>query len=103
MTLHGTTWAAARLTAWEAAYRGIRLPLDVVRRGMAYHSAHYFPVALLTLMTTSGYSALLRLGVWTEQTLPTYMYVLCAEVIIFAAYLFQTYWIGMRNMMYANR
>ena len=26
-----------------------------------------------------------------------------AEVIIAAAYLFKTYWIGMRNMMYANR
>ena len=32
-----------------------------------------------------------------------YLYVLSAEVIIGAIYLFQTYWIGMRNMMYANR
>ena len=34
---------------------------------------------------------------------PTYLYVLSAEVIAGAFYLFWTYWIGMRNMMYANR
>ena len=33
----------------------------------------------------------------------TYLYVICAEVILAAVYLFKTYWIGMRNMMYANR
>ena len=32
-----------------------------------------------------------------------YLYVLGAEVIVAAAYLFHTYWIAMRNMMYANR
>jgi len=29
--------------------------------------------------------------------------VLSAEVVISAAYLFKTYWTGMRNMMYASR
>ena len=32
-----------------------------------------------------------------------YLYVLAGEVVVTAIYLFQTYWIGMRNMMYANR
>ena len=27
----------------------------------------------------------------------------CGEVVLGAVYLFQTYWIGMRNIMYANR
>ena len=36
---------AARLTAWEARYRGIRLPLPVVRRAMNYHLASCLPVA----------------------------------------------------------
>ena len=32
----------------------------------------------------------------------TYLYALCGEVVVGALYLFRTYWIGMRNMMYAN-
>jgi len=32
----------------------------------------------------------------------TYLYVLSAEVVLAALYLFWTYWIGMRNMMFAN-
>ncbi|MEA2735292.1 MAG: hypothetical protein QOE14_1743, partial [Humisphaera sp.] len=101
--LHLTTWAATKLTAWEAAYRGLRLPLGVVRRGMAYHAAHYLPVALLTLATIGSYYVLLRSGRLSYGTLTTYLYVLCGEVVVAAAYLFHTYWIGMRNMMYANR
>ena len=101
--LWATTWAAARLTAWEAAYRGLRLPLRVVDRGLYYHAAHYLPVALGTLLIIGGYALLLRMRVLTENTLTTYLYVLCAGVIAAAAYLFHTYWIGMRNMMYANR
>ena len=33
----------------------------------------------------------------------SYLIVLCVEVIAAAVYLFITYWIGMKNMMYANR
>jgi len=32
-----------------------------------------------------------------------YLYILSAQVVISAIYLFTTYWTGMRNMMYANR
>lgn len=101
--LAGTTRLAARLTNWEASYRGIRLPLNVVLRGMYYHAAHYTPVALLALMTVLGYQLLLKTGRLDLQSANAYLYVLCGEVIVFAAYLFHTYWIGMRNMMYANR
>jgi hypothetical protein len=99
----GVTWLAARLTTWEATYRGIRLPVAVVLRGMYYHTAHYVPVAVVAFATVSGYWLLNRARVLDLTTASTYLYVLCAQVIACAAYLFHTYWIGMRNMMYANR
>ena len=102
-TLWGTTWAAARLTAWEANYRGIRLPIHVVRRGMYYHAAHYLPVGVVALAIVGGYAVALRYGFIAANMVTTYLYTLCAAVIVAAAYLFHTYWIGMRNMMYANR
>ena len=92
-----------RLTAWEANYRGIRLPLPVVTRGMYYHAAHYLPVALCAAATVLSFAVLLYNRLIDYQMLTPYLYVICAEVIIAAAYLFKTYWIGMRNMMYANR
>ena len=103
LTLWLTTMAAARLTAWEANYRGIRLPLPVIRRGMYYHAAHYLPVAFLTLAIVTGYAVALRYDYAGVNTITTYLYTLCAAIIVAAAYLFHTYWIGMRNMMYANR
>jgi hypothetical protein len=91
---------AARLTTWEATYRGIRLPLGVVRRGLDYHAAHYLPVALLAAATVVIFRlVLLHRPQWAMQ----YIYTLSAEVILAAIYLFLTYWKGMRNMMYASR
>jgi hypothetical protein len=97
------TLIAARLTAWEAAYRGLRMPRDAVLRGLYYHAAHYLPVAFVAMATVLGYRWMVERELTTLQTLPTYLYVLSAEVIAGAFYLFWTYWIGMRNMMYANR
>jgi hypothetical protein len=101
--LLGTTWLAAKLTYWEATYRGIRLPLSVVLRGMYYHAAHYVPVAVLAAATVLGYRLLQLTGNTSPATVVEYLYVLSGEVILCAFYLFETYWIGMRNMMYANR
>jgi hypothetical protein len=101
--LDGITRLAARLTNWEATYRGIRLPYDIVLRGMYYHAAHYVPVALAAAVTVVGYQILLTLRVVSPLTSDRYLYVLSAQVILSAVYLFHTYWIGMRNMMYANR
>jgi hypothetical protein len=104
LMLDGLTRLAARLTNWEARYRGYRLPYDVVLRGMYYHAAHYVPVALGASATVIGYFTLVFVVGWSVNfTIDRYTYVLCAEVVLFAAYLFYTYWIGMRNMMYANR
>jgi hypothetical protein len=102
-SLLSITRIAARLTNWEATYRGYRLPMSVVIRGMNYHAAHYFPVALIALITVAGYRALVQFHAVTLESAVTYLYVLAGEVIVGAVYLFQTYWIGMRNMMYANR
>ena len=98
-----TTRLAARLTHWEASYRSIRLTLPVVRRGLQYHAVHYLPVAAAAALTVVGYGWLVRHRVIDPvATTPTYLYVLSAEVVIAAIYLFKTYWIAMRNMMYAN-
>ena len=99
LAITATVHLAARLTAWEAAYRGFRLPHPVVLRALYYHSAHLLPVALLAFITCAGYDLLFR----QRFIEPIYTYTVCGEVIVAAAYLFNTYWIGMRNLMYANR
>jgi hypothetical protein len=101
--LWGTTRFAARLTAWEAAYRGIRLPLPVVLRGLYYHAAHLLPVALLAFVTVAGNSLLLRYRPQVGLFAVRYLLILCLEVLLAAGYLFKTYWTGMKNTMYANR
>lgn len=101
--LNLTTRLAARLTTWEASYRGYRLPIEVVLRGMYYHAAHYLPVAAVACATVLGFIAALDRGLLGPQHLTTYLYVLSAEVVLAAGYLFSTYWTGMRNMMYANQ
>jgi len=100
--MEGITRLATKLTAVEATYLGFRLPRGVVMRGLYYHAAHYLPVAVATLVTVGGYRVMLQNGV-SPATGTTYLYVLCAQVVLSAGYLFQTYWIGMKNMMYANR
>jgi hypothetical protein len=94
---------ATGLTVWEAAYRGFRLPYPVVLRALHYHAAHTFPVALLVLLTVGGYSWLQSTGYFQVTSAPGYLYVLSGEVFVTATYLFYTYWIAMRNLMYANR
>jgi hypothetical protein len=99
----GLTSLAARLTTWEASFWGYRLPLPVVLRGLYYHAAHFLPVGVLAAGSVVGYKILFDQH-WFEATSATaYLYVLCAEVIVAAGYLFQTYWIGMKATMYANR
>jgi len=96
---------AAKLTTWEATYRGYRLPYPIVLRGLYYHAAHYLPVAIAAALVVEGYQLLLLIeGAALPINSPIdYLYVLAGLVILSAIYLFQTYWIGMRNMMYVNR
>ena len=98
------TQLAAKLTHWEATYRGLRLALPVVTRGLDYHSAHYLPVAVITLATVATYRFIqFAHPLYGYEHGTIYLYVLSGEVIVAAGYLFNTYWIGMRNMMYANQ
>ena len=103
LALNITTRIAAKLTTMEATYRGLRLPYPIVLRGLYFHAAHYFPVAAAALIAVVGYQVLLAVHASTGESAVKYLYVLCGLVIVSAIYLFQTYWIGMRNMMYANR
>jgi hypothetical protein len=97
------THVAARLTTWEAGYRGLRLPLPTVLRGLHYHAVHYLPVGILAAGTVLGYQLALARG-WASGTSGAiYLYILSAEVVVAAGYLFSTYWTAMRNLMYANR
>ncbi len=98
-----TTRIAARLTNYEATYRGLRLPREVVLRGLDYHAAHYLPVALVAVATVVGYRVALGYSSRLMDWGTTYLYTLCVEVVLAAAYLFNTYWIAMRKMMYASR
>jgi hypothetical protein len=102
IVLLALTHLASRLTTWEATYRGLRLPLVAVKRGMHFHAAHYLPVAMVAVVTVLGYDFLLARHVLSGLSAMPYLYVICGEVIVGALYLFRTYWIGMRNMMYAN-
>ena len=103
LALDWITRLAAKLSSWEASYRGLRLPYPVVLRGLYFHAAHYLPVAALAAVTVVTFQVLLQLLVLSPDSTSRYLYLLCAEVIGSAAFLFHTYWIGMRNMMFANR
>lgn len=94
----------ARVTAFEAAYRGLRLPRDVVRRAMDYHAVHLLPPALLGMATTGIYAEIHDRDPTLAASLAVpYIYTLAGEVVLAAAYLFRTYWTAMRNVMYGNR
>jgi hypothetical protein len=101
-----TNHAAARLTAWEARLRGYRLPMPTIQRAMHYHAPHYLPPALLVLSIVAAMHLLAVSGVtgyYSPLAARNYLYSLSAAVIASAFYLFWTYWIAMRNILYANR
>lgn len=97
------TRLAAWLSAIEAKYWGMRLPYQVVSRGLAFHTAHYLPVGLLAALVVWGFRLLLIFQITDHRSDTYYLYALSAVVLLSAGYLFSTYWIGMRNMMHANR
>jgi hypothetical protein len=102
VALAATNWLAAWLTHWEATYRGLRLPITAVRRAMDYHAAHYLPVAAIAAAAVWIFTALNDANRLHDRGMMVYFYVLSAEVIVAAVYLFVQYWTAMRNVMYAN-
>jgi hypothetical protein len=99
----GVTHLAAWLTAWEARWRGLRLPQAVVLRGMCYHSAQLLPVAATLLLIVAVNRILWTVGFAGYESLIAYLVILSAAAVLGAIYLFWTYWIGMRNMLFANQ
>ena len=93
---------AARLTAFEARQRGLRLPLPVVRRCLAYQSACLVVVALVVLAYVAVAAVLLESGAVGGEWVTWYVYGLAALVPAAGVYLFLTYWAAMRAVMYAN-
>jgi hypothetical protein len=100
--LTATSWLATRLTAFESKYHGLRLPQPVVQRLMNYHTACYLPVSLTAALYIAAARTLIATGILGPSFILNYLYLLCAFVIFSAAYLFWTYWMAMKNAMYAN-
>src|SRR5258706_3495786 len=86
LLLWGTTKLAARLTAWEAAYRGYRLPLPVVLRSLYYHAAHYLPVSIIAFLTVAANSLAVHSRWMSEGTAVRYLLILSVEVFLAAGY-----------------
>jgi hypothetical protein len=103
LTLHFITRLASALTHWEGTYWGYRLPPAVVRRVMNFHSAQLLPVAVVALLTVVTYRMMLATRVIDGRYGVPYLVVISIEVLLAAGYLFRTYWIAMKNIMYANR
>lgn len=101
-SLTATSWAATRLTAFESKYHGLRLPLPVVSRLMNFHTACYLPVSLAAIAYIATTRSLIGLTILDPSFILNYLYILCSFVILAAAYLFWSYWIAMKNSMYAN-
>lgn len=98
----GITHLASWLTAWEARWRGLRLPHGVVLRGLCYHSAQLLPVATTLLLLVVANRLLWALGYVSYENLVAYLIILSGAAVLGAVFLFWTYWIGMRNMLFAN-
>jgi hypothetical protein len=103
LLMRGVTWLASLLTALEARYWGIRLPLPAVTRALQFHTPHYLPVGIVAVVIVWGYQILLFFDIIGYETGAWYVYTLCGAVVLSAWYLFRTYWIAMRSIMYANR
>ena len=103
LTLKTITKLASYLTRLEGAFWGYRMPAIAVRRAMHYHSAQLLPVAVVFFVYMIGYRTLQDLGVFQVTAQVPYLYILSGLVVVAAIYLFRTYWIAMKNIMYANR
>ncbi len=103
IALGGITKLASVLTRVEGGYWGYRMPGGAVRRVMNFHTAQLLPVAVVAFLTVSIYSVLrstnILNGLWDIK----YLVIISIEVLLGAGYLFRTYWIAMKNIMYANR
>lgn len=92
-----------RLTSIEARFWGIRLPLGVVERVLKFHRASLVPAWLTGLVIAGVAWAGFGTGLIGPGWIVTYLYVLSVASILCVLYLFRSYWLAMRAVMYANR
>jgi len=104
----GHLWAAvdhvalaARLTAWEAAYRGLRLPRRVGATRTALSFGALPAGGAAGVSDRRRHQVLIYIDPSIDRIGMRYLYVLCGEVILGAA-ICQHLLDGMRNLMYAN-
>ncbi len=99
----GVRRLAGQLTALEAGWRGVRLPLPVVQTTLAYHSVHLLPPVLAVNAVVLGNLLLLAAGlVDATSHAEAYLYVLSGTIVVAAGYAFGTYWLAMKRVMHAN-
>jgi len=103
LALGTITQLASALTRLEGGYWGYRMPGPAVRRVMNFHTAQLLPVSLVALLTVACYSVARATDVLSGLYDIKYLVVVSIEVLLGAGYLFRTYWIAMKNIMYANR
>jgi hypothetical protein len=90
---------ASRLTSFEGTYRGLRMPLPIVRRVMNYHQATLIVPAFIAMCITLVPHFFANATWYTDMR---YLYTLSGVVVVGAGYLFMSYWGAMRRVMYAN-
>ena len=90
------------LTAAEGKFWGLRMPRGIVRRVIHYWTPHvalasvvmsFVPLAYLLMLASNN-----RAGLYMAE----YLYVLSGMVVVAAIYLFKTYWVAMKAIMYGN-
>jgi hypothetical protein len=92
----------AYLSAAEGRYWGLRLPRGIVRRVLHYWTVHAAAASIVISFVPLAYLLMLvanpRAGLYFAE----YLYVLSGAVVVAAMYLFRTYWIAMKSIMYGN-
>ncbi len=98
----GMRWLVVQLSVVETRWRGMRLSRSVIRRGIDYHTAHITPVCLMVLLIVAAAHVAFEFGWLDYQYIWHYLIMLSSAIVLGAIWLFYTYWLAMRSMMYAN-
>jgi len=92
----------AWLTTLESNFWGYRMPRPRVQRALDYHAIHTIPAAILILLVVIAHRVLLSLSIVSGADGITYLYTLSAVTVVCVGYVFYTYTLAMRAIMFAN-
>ncbi len=90
------------LTATEGRYWGLRMPRGIVRRAIHYWTPHATAASIVLSCVPLTYLIMLAISPQAGMYMAEYLYVLSTAVVLAAIYLFKTYWIAMKAIMYGN-